>query len=145
MKRVSKLIFIGLLVFPQSPMAMKDVRQLVEMPQKMRGHMLVNMRNHLEAVHQTQLAIADDDWDKAAQIVESSLGMSSLNAHGAEHMAPFMPKEMRELGSQMHKYASQFALKAQEVDVKGKTNDAQRAFAKVLGQCVACHGRYRVH
>ncbi len=66
--------------------------------------------------------------------------MSSLDRHGAAHMAPLMPQPMREIGTNMHRAASRFALKAQEGDLPG-TYAALRA---VTAECVACHERYRI-
>ena len=38
------------------------------------------------------------------------VGVSSLESHGASHTAPFMPTAMQDIGTRMHKTASQFAL-----------------------------------
>ena len=38
------------------------------------------------------IAMAKDELDQAADLAEYRLGMSSLQSHGASHMAKFMPK-----------------------------------------------------
>ena len=38
---------------------------------------------------------------------------------GAAHMAPYMPKPMQDIGTQMHRAASRFSRTAQEAVVKG--------------------------
>jgi cytochrome c556 len=66
--------------------------------------------------------------------------MSSLKAHGAEHMAGFMPKPMQDIGTGMHRAASRFALKAQE----GELAPALASLQEVTAACVACHAGYRI-
>lgn len=107
----------------------------------MKAHMLGNMRDHLQAVSEIQAALAKGQLDKAGDIAEARIGMSSLVAHDAAHMAPFMPKGMQEIGSEMHHAASRFAMIASEGDLP----KALDALSKVTEQCVACHMNYRVN
>ena len=60
--------------------------------------------------------------------------------HGASHMGKFMPKGMRQAGTNMHKAASRFALKAQEGDLL----PAYKVLSEVTSTCVACHSAYRI-
>jgi len=108
-------------------------------------HMLGNMRDHLTAITEIQLSLAKADFQRAADIAEKRIGLSSLDSHGASHMAPFMPKPMQDIGTQMHKAASQFAIVAQESSADGNALRAIGALAKVTEQCVACHSIYRAH
>lgn len=117
-----------------------EERELVEMPALMQEHMLSNMRDHLVAVHEILSEMAAGDLESAAQIAESRLGMSSLESHGARHMAQFMPEGMRNAGTGMHRAASRFALKAQE----GEALPAYGALHEVTAACVACHSAYRI-
>lgn len=80
----------------------------------MQQHMMTNMRDHLAAIDEILIYLGNDDLEKAAETAEYRLGMSSLESHGASHMAKFMPEGMREAGTAMHRAASRFALKAQE-------------------------------
>ena len=116
-----------------------DSRQFVEMPEMMQQHQLANMRDHLAAINEILLNMGNNDLDKAAEIAESRLGMSSLTTHNASHMAQFLPKEMAAIGTSMHKAASQFALKAEE----GEALPAYQALQKVTAACVACHTSYK--
>ncbi len=118
----------------------EDARQLVQLPEMMQQHMLRNMRDHLASINQILSYMADDELDKAADVAETRLGMSSLEAHGASHMARFMPEEMREAGTRMHRAASRFARKAQE----GDALPAYKALAEITAACVACHTGYRI-
>ncbi len=120
--------------------ASEDARQLVELPDMMQQHMLHNMRDHLASVNQILSYMADDELDKAADVAETRLGMSSLEAHGASHMARFMPEGMRQAGTRMHKAASRFARKAQE----GDALPAYKALAEITAACVSCHAGYRI-
>jgi len=121
--------------------AADDSRELVQLPEKMQQHMLANMRDHLAAINEILLNMGGYEPDTAADIAENRLGMSSLKAHGAEHMAPFMPAGMQEAGDAMHRAASRFALKAQEGDAMA----AYAVLAEVTAACVACHSAYRIH
>jgi hypothetical protein len=120
--------------------ANEDTRQLVQLPEMMQQHMMSNMRDHLVTLNEILTALADGALDKAADTAEHRLGMSSLESHGASHMAEFMPDSMRQAGTAMHKAASRFALKAQEGDVLS----AYDALSDVTTACVACHSAYRI-
>ena len=121
-----------------------DSRQAVELPAMMRDHMLGNMRDHLLALSEIQQALSTGQFDQAAEIAETRLGMSSTQAHGATQMAPHMPAGMRKMGMQMHRAASQFAIAAQESAVDENTQRAIGHLATLTQQCVACHAAYRV-
>lgn len=120
--------------------AMGDGRELVPMPSVMQEHMLSNMRDHLAALSDILAKLASNELDEAADLAESRLGLSSLDKHGASHMAKVMPEEMRRIGTSMHRAASNFALKAQE----GEAMAAYGALSEVTAACVACHSVYRV-
>ena len=121
--------------------AEKDQRKFVEMPKMMQEHQLANMRDHLMAINEILLNMGNNDLDKAAEIAESRLGMSSLSTHGASHMAKVLPKEMAAIGTSMHRAASRFALKAEE----GDAIPAYKALQEVTSACVACHADYKTH
>jgi cytochrome c556 len=121
-----------------------DNRELVRMPAPMQEHMLANMRDHLAAMGEIQAALAGGQFDRAADIAENRIGMSSLQAHGASHMAPLMPKGMQEIGTAMHRTASRFARTAQEAQVQGDLPRALNSLAELTQQCVACHASYRL-
>lgn len=134
------LSLVGLILSLPIHAQSADTRQLVKLPQMMQEHMLSSMRDHLLSVHEIQVALAKSEFDKAADVAEARLGMSSLASHGAEHMAPYMPKAMQEIGTAMHHAASRFALKAKE----GDATQSLAALAEVTQQCVACHAGYRI-
>ncbi len=55
-----------------------------------------------------------------------------------------MPKGMREIGSEMHRAASRFALEAKNAGATGDMRPALEALATVTQRCVACHAAYRL-
>jgi len=117
-----------------------DTRQLVQLPEMMQQHMMSNMRDHLVAINAILVNMGNGEMDKAAEIAEQRLGMSSLESHGASHMAKFMPEGMRHAGTSMHRAASRFALKAQE----GELLPAYTVLSEVTSACVTCHSSYRI-
>lgn len=141
MGRIRYLIYTAVIAcIASNSSASNDPRILVELPQMMQRHMLSNMRDHLAAVNDILVHLGNGELDKAAETAEYRLGMSSLESHGASHMAKFMPEGMRQAGTTMHKAASRFALTAQE----GALLPAYQALSDITSACVACHSVYRV-
>jgi hypothetical protein len=125
--------------------AQVDARQLVRLPEPMRLHTITSMRDHLLALQEVDVALSQNAFDKAASIAEQRLGMSSLELHGAAHLAPLMPQGMQDIGTQMHRAASRFAIEAQNASVSNDVRPALAALGTVMQQCVACHAAYRLH
>jgi len=145
--KMRNLVFVAsmalAIVVPMSTYAVQG-RELVQMPAPMQEHMLANMRDHLAAMGEIQAALAGGRFEQAAEIAENRIGISSLQSHGASHMAPLMPKPMQDIGTAMHRSASRFARVAQEAQVTGEMGPALNALAELTGQCVACHASYRL-
>jgi hypothetical protein len=125
--------------------AQTDSRQLVKFPEPMRLHTITSMRDHLSALQEINVALSGNAYDRAASIAEQRLGMSSLEQHGASHIAPFMPQGMQDIGTQMHRAASRFAVEAQSAGASNDVRPALAALGAVMQQCVACHAAYRLH
>ena len=126
------------------PAAIEDTRTLVHFPEPLRSHTLANMRDHLLALQEIQEAMAADEFEKAGEIAEQRLGMTSLKLHGGGEKAKYMPEGMQAIGSEMHRSASRFAVAASDAAVTGDIRPALGALARVTKQCVACHTSYRV-
>ncbi len=120
-----------------------DTRTLVRLPASMRIHTLANMRDHLLAVSEIQTALAQGEFDKAGEIAEQRLGMSSLGVHGAHKVGQFMPESMQDMGTAMHRTASRFAVIANDAAVSGDVKPALAALSRVTQSCVACHRAFR--
>ena len=124
-----------------------DERELVEMPAPMQEHMLGNMRDHLHALDDIMAALASDDVNTAVQVAEQRLGLSSLDDHGAAHMAPYMPEGMRAIGTELHKAASRFVNAATEAEMENTVEAQRKMFGALQGitkVCNACHDGYRI-
>jgi cytochrome c556 len=143
MKKILQTILLAasLIMAAQTCAADEDTRIKVDLPAMMKTHMLHSMRDHLLAVHEIQAALAKGEFDKASDIAEKRIGMSSLDSHQAAHMAPFMPEGMQAIGTEMHHAASRFAMTASEGDLARSL----AALSRVTEQCVACHMTYRVN
>lgn len=121
-----------------------DTREAVRFPEALRTHTLANMRDHLATLQGIQDALARGAYDEAAKLSEDRLGLSSLEAHGAHEVAPYMPRGMQEAGTGMHKEASRLALAATDAGATGDAKPALAALARLTAQCVACHAAYRL-
>ena len=129
------------------PSQAQDTRELVRLPEPMQEHMLGNMRDHLATLNEIIGDIADSKFDEATKIAEQHLGMSSLTAHDAAHMAPFFPKSMQDMGTGMHHAASRLVIVLQDASVSPSLDtmrNVSRAIHEVTQSCVACHATYRV-
>jgi hypothetical protein len=125
----------------------EDERELVEMPAMMQEHMLANMRDHLRAIEEILGHLANGDVDNAGKVAENRLGMSSLETHGASHMAQFMPEGMARIGTEMHRAASRFVIAAQDAELapdRAAQYEVYRALHAVTSACNACHQGYRI-
>ena len=124
--------------------APSDGRVAVAFPEPMRTHTLANMRDHLLALQEIQQALAGGAYDRAADVAEKRLGMTSLRSHGAHDVARFMPEGMQAIGTEMHRSASRFAVEAANAGATGNVKPSLAALARVMQQCVACHAGYRM-
>jgi len=107
----------------------------VAFPAELKQHTLSNMRDHLRALAEIQGYLAAHDFDRAAEVAEFQLGMSSLSLHGAHEVAKYMPKGMQDAGTAMHR---------KEASIDHDVPRALGALTKVTQACVGCHAGYRV-
>jgi len=121
-----------------------DERTIVHFPEELRIHTLANMRDHLLALSEIQDALAREQFEKAGEIAEQRLGMTSLELHGAHEVGQYMPKAMAAIGTEMHRSASRFAVAASDAAVADDVKPALAALSDVTRQCVACHSGFRV-
>lgn len=121
-----------------------DTRVLVAFPPALAASTLANMRDHLQAIQEINVALAAGDDGAAAKIAETRLGMSSLERHDAHEAARYMPPDMQMAGTAMHRAASRFAIEAQNAAVTGDLKPALGALATVMEACVACHAGFRL-
>jgi cytochrome c556 len=146
MRLPSLMIAAAIFAFGGTALAQDD-RQLVRLPPPMQEHMLGNMRDHLATLNDIIGNVAEGKYDAAAKLAEQKLGMSSLAAHGAAHMAPFMPQQMQDIGTSMHHAASRLVVVLQDAAVSSNeqsVRDINRALHEVTGACTACHASYKL-
>ncbi|CAA6606170.1 conserved exported hypothetical protein [Rhodospirillaceae bacterium LM-1] len=125
----------------------EDARQLVKMPEMMQEHMLGNMRDHLLALDEVLGLLSKGKVREAGWVAEKKIGLSSLEMHGSSHMGPYMPEGMRNIGTEMHRAASRFAIAAEEADLAHSYEAQQKVFEALQGitqNCNACHSAYRL-
>jgi hypothetical protein len=129
---------------PDHGAAGADNRIAVRFPDPMRIHTLSNMRDHLRAISEIQVAMSKGMFDEASSVAEQSLGLTSLAAHGAHEVSRYMPEEMQAIGTLMHKSASQFATEIQNSAATGDMKPGLAALGRMTQACVACHAGYRL-
>lgn len=117
-----------------------DSRTPLNLPAPMEEHLLGNMRQHLVVINQLLDLVGSDRLNEAAELAESELGMSSLDKHGASHIAQFYPEKSAAFGTEMHKAASRFARTAEEGDPLA----SYRAIGEITKNCVGCHATVKV-
>ena len=127
-----------------APHVMNDARVLVKYPEPLRVHTLANMRDHLQTMGDIQEALSNGSFDKASELAEQRLGMSSLEMHGAHEVAKYMPKGMQEAGLAMHRSASRFALVAKDASATGDLKPTLASLHRLNQTCVACHAAFRL-
>jgi cytochrome c556 len=118
-------------------------REQAEMPEFVSRHLMATMRNHLEALEDISRLLSERRYDKAADLVEQHLGMSSIEMHYEKHVGKYMPSGMRSLATEMHGEATRFAVSARNAEKAGGSDEMFAALADVMGRCVACHSAYR--
>ena len=148
MRRLSAL-FLSLILVVMAAAAgrAEESRAMVRLPEPMQEHMLANMRDHLATLNDIFGDLAQGKFDAAAKLAEQRLGMSSLELHGASHMAPYMPKPMQDIGTSMHRAASRFAIMVQNAAVTQSFEAMKNVYGalhEVTATCAACHAGYRI-
>jgi len=118
-----------------------DLRTLVEIPDKARQVLHEDMLDHLAVLSEINRYLAENDLPAAAEVAETGMGRSLLAKYQDKDMRPgrYMPKEMREIGWELHNAANEFATMARKGDLK-KT---LLAYHRISSACVACHYSYR--
>jgi hypothetical protein len=163
------LIFVTRFVFAADALQPSDTRQVVKVPAAVRAHFLAGMRGHLAELADIQAALANGEFERAAQIAQQHLGLSAPgsaacrmpsmagNPPDAQHfpsisgtqstssdIAPYMPKAMHDAGVSMHHAADQFAAVSRAAAPTSNYPMALHALSKVTEGCVACHAQFRV-
>jgi len=121
-----------------APAKIQDTRLAIDFPEGVKQAMQERMRRNLSDIHEIQKALAEFNYDRAADVAENSLGVSSLGPHNTRQ-ALYMPEAMQHLGMETHRASSRLARAAQEADMA----KALEGLSQVTGLCVECHAMYR--
>ncbi len=124
----------------------------------------MDMRDHLSAISEIQVALAGGRFNLAANIAEDRIGLGSSSSEACRmpdtptynekesttqtnnyELSKFMPEAMHKIGFNMHAAADQFARDARKA---AKTQNYQMTIAslsKITTQCVACHTKFKLN
>jgi hypothetical protein len=118
-----------------------DLRTLVVMPEKARQILQEDMLDHLATLNEINRYLSENDLIAAAEVAETGMGRSLLSKYQNEEMRPgrYMPKEMREIGWELHNAATRFSITAR----KGNLSQTLLAYHGITSTCVACHYSFR--
>ncbi len=121
-----------------APAPAVDARKAIVLTDAERALILTEMRQFLSAVQTITTALADEDFERAAQAAKK-MGLAAAGGVPAATTAK-LPVEFRRLGQSTHAGFDRIALDA------GELGDAQHSLEQlgtVLGNCVACHATFR--
>ena len=118
-----------------------ELRTLVNIPEKPRQILLEDMLDHLAVLNEINHYLVAKDLNSAADVAENGMGRSLLSKYQDEEMRPgrHMPKEMREIGWELHDAAAQLVTAARQ----GNMKKTLLAYQRITSACVACHYSYR--
>lgn len=113
-----------------------DKRISLGLPPAMKQHQLANMRSHVDAIRQIVGLLADRDFDQAADVAHSKLG---LTEEMKQMCTMFRNEDFNKLGMEFHQSGDALgeALKTRDVNLSLK------ALNKTMGYCVQCHATFR--
>ena len=118
-----------------------DFRTFVKIPDKQRKILQEDMLDHLAVLNEINRYLSENNLNSAADVAESGMGRSLLIKYQNEEMRPgrYMPREMREIGWELHNAATEFARVARQ----GNLQETLHAYHRITSACVACHYSYR--
>ena len=117
-------------------MKTNDSRISLNLNAMQKQHQLSNMRSHLEAVQNLITLIANDDFDKAAEVAYTKLGSTTKMKLMC---ASFGNKQLEDLGLNFHKQADKMS---EVIKTKDKKKSLQ-ALSNTMNSCITCHATFR--
>lgn len=126
---------------PQNPeqgaKQLTELRQPAIYPADVKLGFLQRMRENLAYLNEIQAALAESDFERAAEIAEYKLGLSSYGPQNTRQF-PHTPPPMKQMGDASRRSASKLALVLQEGDMK----KSLEALSTTTSTCVACHATF---
>ncbi|MBU1690596.1 MAG: hypothetical protein KJ958_11395 [Gammaproteobacteria bacterium] len=127
---------------PMAPMSAEDSRPLVKMTPETIALLRADMRHMMSAYATIFSQLADGKHEEAAKTIEENLGMTAMKTHpGMMKASQELPENVRMLGMNMHKSASELA-----ASLKNNPKPAAifTGMQQISAGCSACHMAYRV-
>ncbi len=115
--------------------AATDGRTVLHAPPRLLAHQRRMMRDHLAAVQEVVAAMAAGQYDKGARTAHERLGLSPEMARMCNRFGPAFGA----MGIAFHRDGDRLG----DVLATGDPQQSLAALHKVLGDCVACHARFR--
>ncbi|MGB5441161.1 MAG: hypothetical protein WBN57_00830 [Gammaproteobacteria bacterium] len=102
-----------------------------------------DMLDHLAVMNEINRHLSENDLRSAADVAAAGMGPNLLSKYQNADMRPgkYMPLEMRKIGWELHKAATQFAMVARQ----GNWQKTLLAYQHITSACVACHYSFRTH
>lgn len=116
--------------------SVKDTRISLNVPPQMAQHQLMNMRNHVKAVHSILDYLSKDEFEKASEVASSKLG---LTKEMKMMCSAFGNKDFEKMGLEFHKSAD----KMSEVFKTKDKNKSLAALSTTMNYCVSCHATFK--
>lgn len=116
---------------------MMDERTSLNLTPQMKQQQLQNMRSHLAAVQSIAGYLANDQFDAAAEVAHSKLGLTEQMKMMCEHMSD---------NQDFTKLALAFHRSADDLGETLKTKDPKKslqALQTTMNYCVQCHATFR--
>lgn len=113
-----------------------DSRVSLNLSPEMKQHQLSNMRSHVEAVQFIVGLVAKGDFDQAAQVAHSKLGLTDEMKKMCDM---FENQDFKKLGLAFHKSGDELGNVLKTKD----TNKSLEALHDTMGYCVQCHAKFR--
>ena len=150
---IKKILFISLLVISvgvnvvlirkmfvgNTEVLPNDTRVSIIVSQSNKDFVMHEMRTFVEALHQINVGIAQNDPTLIAKVARASGG--SVAGHAPAGLLTSIPAEFKTIGFDTHGKFDQIAESA-EKNFDPKHTAAQ--VTELLGNCVACHKMYRM-
>ena len=138
--RISVVLLCALII----PVTTMAGPRPVEVPEFAGKHLMKMMRGHLETLQAITRLLSQHQYDKAAEVAEEGLGMSSAEMHFKMHVGKYLPKDMRAQGEAMHEAATRFAKDARDAAKGDELDRALASMADIIKHCASCHSAYRI-
>lgn len=114
-----------------------DERLSLGLSPEMKQHQLKNMRSHVVAIQSIVGHLANNEFDQAAQVAHSELGLTEEMRKMCSTMSD--NEKFRQLGLAFHQSGDDLGDTLKKKDMK----KSLQALQTTMGYCVQCHATFR--